>query len=351
MNVRSTLFGLTVLAALTSPLACMAQPEYSFTNFDGPVAANAAINSTTINSISNAGLVVGSALDSNGNLINFTGVPVAFSPLNISSAAVPNGINTSQQVVGMNGTSAFVLNSVSASNQPLPLPSVNGTTTSEAAFGINDSGIIVGQYTDSATNTTPGFIDVAGAFTTLIPFPTLLNKPLVVNAQGINNSGLVVGYYAQNNLATNQHGFLYDSLTMSYTLLADPNTAQTANGNLALTQFLGINDSGLAVGYYQTKDNNSQFGFLYDTKTNNYMFLDDPAAIPTVPGGQITQITGIANSGEIAGFFVNQKGVQQGFTAIPVPETSSLLGLGLLLILGGVAQALRTSCRRAGKAA
>ena len=349
--LNRTLLGAALSAALVLPLAQAAQAQYSFTNFDGPVQtpAGAMIAATTIDGISNSGSLVGYTSDNNGAYTNFSGMPGAFTTLNIPTTAVPNGINTSQQVVGTDGASAFTLNSINASNNPLPLPPVNATTTSEAAFGINDSGIIVGQYTDSATGTTPGFLDINGAFTSLNPAMPIAGA-LVVNAQGINNAGLVVGFYAQNNLGTDQHGFLYDSLTKSYTSLSDPSTAQTANGNLALTQFLGINDSGLAVGYYQTKDTSSQFGFLYDTQTQQYTYLDDHEAAP-LNGVKTTQITGLTNAGEIAGFYADANGKLQGFTAVPVPEASSSLGLGLLLLLGGGALALRTHRHRANSAA
>ena len=68
-------------------------------------------------------------------------------------------------------------------------------------------------------------------------------------------------------------------------LIGDPNVA-----NLVLTQFLGVNDNNLAVGYYQTLDG-SQHGFLYNFNTQTYSFLDDPNAAKT--GFSITQITGI----------------------------------------------------------
>ena len=347
ITFNHTLLGAALSAALVLPLTQSAQAQYSFTNFDGLVqtTAGAMVASTTINGISNSGSVVGSTIDNNFAITNFSGVPTAFTTLNIPTSAVPNGINTSQQVVGMNGASAFVLNSINPSNTALPLPPVNSTTTSEAAFGINDNGIIVGQYTDSATGTTPGFIDINGAFTSLRPTAASI---LVVNAQGINNAGLVVGFYSQADGI--QHGFLYDSPTKAYTLLADPSTPQMANGNLALTQFLGINQSGLAVGYYQTKDTGSQFGFLYNTQTQQYTYLDDPEAAP-INGTQITQITGLTNAGEIAGFYVNAAGKQQGFTALPVPEASSSLGLGLLLLMGCGALVLRAHRRGANSVA
>ncbi len=233
------------------------------------------------------------------------------------------------------------MNSLDPANVPLPLPPVNSTTTSQAAFAINNSGVIVGAFTDSATSTTPGFVDVNGAYTVLNPVAPV-GGALVVNAQHINSSGLVDGFYATNNTGTDQHGFLFNSQTNAYTLLPDPSTAQTADGNLALTQFLGLNDAGIATGYYQTKDTGSQFGFLFDTKTNAYTFLDDPLAAP-FNGTQVTQITGINNTGEIDGFYIDSSGAQRGFLANPaaVPEASTTVSLGALLALGGLTLAVR----------
>src|SRR5581483_11290536 len=142
------------------------------------------------------------------------------------------------------------------------LPKVNGATVSETAFGINDSGLIVGQFTDGATDTTPGFLFTGAAFTILNPVQTATET----NAQGVNNNGLVTGFYSVDGV--HQHGFFYNSATTQFTLPPDPNIP-----NLVLTQFLGINDHGLAVGYYQLPDG-SQHGFLFDIATQSYSFLD-----------------------------------------------------------------------------
>src|SRR3954451_20174855 len=54
-------------------------------------------------------------------------------------------------------------------------------STSTTAYGLNNSGQIVGAYTDSAG--THGFLNTDGVFTTLPFVPT-----------GINNVGQIVGY-------------------------------------------------------------------------------------------------------------------------------------------------------------
>lgn len=340
MNVpRFSLPALALLGLALSP-AARAQ-SYQFTNFDGPVQTTAGATSkgTTVNGISNSGVVVGFTADNNGAFTNFSGTPGALTVLNLPATANANGINAAGLVVGTDGTQAFTLDSTSPMNTEQTLGQVTRTTTSEAAFGVNDGGTIVGQYTDSATNTMPGFVDVKGTFTSIAP----AGAPSVF-AQGINNNGLVTGFYASSGTA-NDSGFLFDTKTNLFTMLPDPSTAQTANGNLAFTQFLGINDSGVAVGYYQTKDTGSQFGFLFNTATKTYTFLDDPQAA-AVGGVQTTQITGINDAGSIAGFYVDANGAPRGFIAAPVPEASSVVTMGLLLALGAGGVVLAARKRR-----
>jgi hypothetical protein len=319
--------GLALVAAHPSA----AQVSYAFTNFDGPPDNTMG---TTINGINNNGDEVGFSTGATGNFTNFIRDPNGnFTILNIGNdpMAMANGINNSNTVVGITGAmAAFSL--PSGSSMPTLLPAPNpGNTASSIAFGINDHGVIVGQYADNSTGTTPGFVDNNGAFTILNP----VANSMVTNAQGINNNGLVTGFYSINGV--NQFGFLYNTNTMQYTLLPDPSTQRIMTGGLVLTQFLGINDKGEASGYYQT-DNGSQFGFLFNTNTDTYTYLDDPFAAP-VGGVQITQITGINNAGDISGFYIDANGVQHGFLGAPVPEPGSLgflaawglCGVGLML--------------------
>lgn len=310
---------------------CARAGSYIFTNFDGPPDFT---QGTTVDGINNLGQAVGFSTGASGAFTNFVrNVNGSFTTLSFSSSstAMANGINSSDQVVGSVGSSAFFL--TNGGNTVITLPSVNGSTTAEAAFGINDKGTIVGQYTDSNTGTSPGFVYAKGSYTTLNP---VANDEQVF-AQGINNNGLVVGFY--NTDGAHDHGFLFNTITDSYTLLADPNVS-----NLFFTQFLGINDHNEAVGYYQTNDG-SQHGFLYNIATSTYTFLDDPNAATT--GMSITQITGISDSGEIAGFYVDAtSGLQRGFVAMAsVPEPSSVVLAGMGAVLAASYYALRRAKR------
>lgn len=316
---KPIVIAITALAVVLT-IPANANPIFSFTSFDGP--GNNA-GGTTVNGINNNGAVVGFSSDSATPTIftNFIRNPDGtFSPLSIGGdpLAMANGINSSSTVVGGDSNNtAFKL----AGGVPMTLPSVNGTTASETAFGINDGGLIVGQFTDNATDTTPGYLLNGSTFTILNPTA----NATVTNAQGVNNNGLVIGFYSLDGV--HQHGFFYNPGTNSFTLPADPTIA-----NLVLTQFLGINDFGLAVGYYQLPDG-SQHGFLYDTTTQTYTFLDDPSA--ALSGVSITQITGVNNADEIAGFYVDATtGLQRGFIASAVPEPGTFgLVIGSLLLV------------------
>ena len=88
--------------------------------------------------------------------------------------------------------------------------------------------------------------------------------------------------------------------TITGTAIADP-TIPTVPGEPGATfvfsQILGINDKGIAVGYYGDSTT-SQHGFIYNTNTGQYTFLDDPSEAFD-NGVEVTQITGITNSGRL----------------------------------------------------
>ena len=104
--------------------------------------------------------------------------------------------------------------------------------------------------------------------------------------------------------------------TLTGTAIADPtipNVPGEPGATFVFSQILGINDKGIAVGYYGDSTT-SQHGFIYNTNTGQYTFLDDPSEAFD-NGVEVTQITGITNSGEITGFYSDANGVFHGFVA------------------------------------
>jgi hypothetical protein len=290
---------------------------FQFINFDGPNAGNTAGLGTNQNGISNSGTSVGVSLENNGDFLNFTTNPLkstSATVLNIngSTKAMAFAANSGGTVVGTDGNGNAFFEKKGKVTTFIPLGG-----TSALAFGINDKGTIVGQYTNQS-GMTPGFIRVNGKSFVTIDAPSGITTT-TVNTQGINNKGLVVGFYVGAD--GQDHGFTLNAKgvktgTLNGVAVADPtipNVAGEPGATFVFSQILGINDKGIAVGYYGDSTT-SQHGFIYNTNTGQYTFLDDPSAAFN-NGVEVTQITGITNSGEITGFYSDANGVFHGFVA------------------------------------
>ena len=145
--------------------------------------------------------------------------------------------------------------------------------------------------------------------------------PDIVNAQGINNFGLVVGFYVGTD--GQDHGFIAHERDARFgeltgTAVADPTIPPVTGepgATFVFSQILGVNDEGIAVGYYGDSTT-SQHGFIYNTHTGHYTFLDDPSEA-FHNGVEVTQITGINDFGQITGFYSDANGVFHSFVATP----------------------------------
>jgi probable HAF family extracellular repeat protein len=306
--------GSKVVGPSVTVLSQVQAGHYHFTNLDGPNAGTNAASGTNENGIANNGTAVGVTIDNNGRFLNFTANPVKSKKATLvnikgSTTAMAFGVNSSGTVVGGDGNgNAFF----AQGNKVTTFIPTGGS--SATAFGINDKTTIVGQYVTSTA--TPGFIRLSSKSYVTINAPS---GPNVVNAQGINNKGQVVGFYLGTDgqvhgFTANANGSKAGSITG--VAIADP-TIPVVPGEPGATfvfsQILGINDKGIAVGYYGDSTT-SQHGFLYNTHTGAYTFLDDPSEAFN-NGVEVTQITGITNSGEISGFYSDANGVFHGFVA------------------------------------
>jgi hypothetical protein len=113
-----------------------------------------------------------------------------------------------------------------------------------------------------------------------------------------------------------------------------PNVPGEPGATFVFSQILAVNDKGIAVGYYGDSTT-SQHGFIYNTNTGQYTFLDDPSEAFN-NGVEVTQITGINNASEITGFYTDANGLAHGFVAQAIPEPGSLLlmGIGVTAVIG-----------------
>jgi hypothetical protein len=335
----------TVFMAVGAPsagraaiLGSVTADGYTFTNFD-PTLVGGAVGSNA-NGISNTGQLVGITLSPvNMALYNYSGTPGSTTLLFNPPGQMALGINSAGNIVGGNGATAFYLpNGGSPQTLNVPGGAIN-------AFGINDEGNIVGQF-NSASGSTPGFYlpNIGSSAYTEIDAPAGSNAD-VVNAQGVNDNGLVVGFYLGND--GQAHGFDANILNamnglLRGTAIPDPTIPATAGepgATFVFSQILGVNDQGIAVGYYGDSTI-SQHGFLYNTKTGVYTFLDDPAE-GFSNGVEVTQITGINNAGDLSGFYTDADGIAHSFFAAPAPEPGCFVATGI-----GLAGLLFTRFRR-----
>jgi hypothetical protein len=149
-------------------------------------------------------------------------------------------------------------------------------TIAQAAFGVNDSGDIVGAYADSSA-VLHGYLMSGGAFTTVnVPFSTATGT----SPFGINNAGEIVGYWLDS---TTGHGFLLSGGT--YTSFDYPGATFTIAS--------AINRHGDIAGYY-SDTSGVYHGFLLSGGT--YTSIDEP-------GATATEANGINDAGEIVGLY------------------------------------------------
>ena len=221
------------------------------------------------------------------------------------------GINNNGQIAGYGNDQAFLYSGGTIQN----LGRLSGDSASQA-FGINDSGQVVGSATDISGNT-QAFLYSDGTMQNL---GTLVGDKYSF-ACGINDSGQVVGYSEIDASGLTEHAFLYANGTM-----------QNLGVGVQNSSACGINGSGQVVGYYDS----GIFGevaFLWQSGTG---MQDLNSLIPSNSGWTLVEATGINASGQICGWGVNPSGQSDAFLLTPTPEPSSLAllaasGIGLVV--------------------
>jgi len=162
------------------------------------------------------------------------------------------------------------------------------------AFGINDYGLIVGQYYDPS-GAYHGFIDDHGTFRTL-DYPGASGTW----ASNVNNTGAIVGGYT--DAAGVNHGFLYNH--GRFTTIDAPGAGTTSGEGTAAQS---ISSNGLIDGYIV--NDSGTFGWLLHG--HEFSSLNDPNAVPGT-----SFLANLSSNGRYAmGSYNDANGVTHGFVA------------------------------------
>ena len=220
----------------------------------------------------------------------------SFSKLNNSNDPTFNqllGINNRGQIAGYFGSGAaghpnkgYVLNlgpSSSFTNENFP----GGIQTQ--VIGINDTGVSVGfwstQNTKSQANNNFGFYDWHGQFHS-VKFPTRNNaKPPVNQLLGVNDSDIAVGFF--NGAQGNSHAYAY-SIPGGWFHRIRIHGAVSSTAS-------GINNRGDIAGFYTGRGGVTR-GFLLGAHGHLYRL--------SVPGASSTMAFGVNDNREVVGTYM-----------------------------------------------
>jgi hypothetical protein len=167
--------------------------------------------------------------------------------------------------------------------------------------GLNDKGDTSGFWVDGS-NTNRGFIEWNGVFTSYTNPNTPKVKGAVNQLLGVNNGGVAVGFY--NDAKGNAHAYKVSQGTSKFTAIKIP-------GAVSATA-TGINSLGDIVGF--ATGGGSTYSWLL--KSGHLTTLQ-------FPGGSDTQAFGVNAKDQIVGSYLDGAGVMHGFTLTnPLGPTS-----------------------------
>ena len=213
---------------------------------------------------------------------------------------VPAALGKSTSAYGINNRGVIVGNFVTVAGSTDGFVFKDGTFTDVALPGaspddrgalnaVNDAGLAVGDFIDPATGIQHMFVRQSRGEITVLP--DAAPGATLTEGRGINNRGTIVGIY--HDAMNGRHGFILNDGV--YTRFDYPGAFRTL--------LTGINNRGQIVGVW-VETNRKRHGFL----------LRDGVSIAiAVPGAITTTPVGINDRGQIVGYFDDAKGVLHGF--------------------------------------
>ena len=175
-------------------------------------------------------------------------------------------------------------------------------------LGVNNEGVIAGYFGSGAQNhPNKGYV--------LLPFghANYINEnfPGSVQTQvtGLNDRGVTVGFWSNSNTAN-----MVNANFGFYTVGTHFHTVNFPTGNNAspqVDQLLGVNNHGVAVGFYANAQGNNR-GYEYNIYTHRFTRV----LVPGAPGGQAgpsLTAAAINNYGDVAGFYAKSSALTDAF--------------------------------------
>ena len=254
----------------------VAMPQASAQNFQiSPIGVLPNDQTSVAMAINNAGAVVGSSFDVNGNSHAFIlqNQTLAALPSLGGSTSEANGISSDGRVAGSSALSTGLTHACFwMSGQPTDVDLSNPTRVSQGS-SINASGITTGYYLNAASQ--PQGFTFSGSSLVPINYPAATQTS--VNA--INNEGLVAGSFTGTNSV---NAFVFNGLT--YQVL--PNASGGAEG-----QANAINEAGDVAGWVTNGSDQEQAALW---RNGALILLGDF-------GGNYGEATALNNYGQVVG--------------------------------------------------
>jgi hypothetical protein len=243
-------------------------------------------------------------------------VPSVGGPAQLVDLSSPGGAVAAMAAPSMNSQpSAYGFRTVDNPKDP----------TFNQLLGINDEGQIAGYFgSGAAGHPNKGYLVRDGARTFVNE-----NVPGSVQTQvtGIDDGGTTVGFFSRANNANQVNdntGFVLRGGSFQ------PASFPTkANANPPVDQLLGINDYGIAAGFYTDSAGNNH-GYTVNTRRGSFTPV-------TVAGSTSVTAAAINDRQQIAGFDTNSAGTTEGFvrdssgriTSLAFPGATMTQALGL----------------------
>jgi len=231
----------------------------------------------------------------------------------IAQSTFASGINNSGKIVGdftdANGVFHGYSDDITGGSfRQIDFP--GGTST--LAAGLNDQGEIVGNYTD-VNGIGHGFLLRDGNFIT-VDFPDAISN----FASGINDEGIITGSYQTAD--SSFHGYIFDGNT--FTTADDPaeGVLNGTNGPFTISEFLALNNRRQFVGVFFDSNGNLN-GFLF--YRGSFQTINVPGAVNTIPFGLNDRdiIVGESLDSQLIGHGYVQRGSQ--ITTVDFPGATS----------------------------